>query len=151
MCEDRGTRVLLAMLVAGALALGGGVSLAATGEKAPEASKTPAISTVPATPGSQEGKEMKSVRGHVTAVDPTAKTLSIKPMQGKEAETIGVEVPDTAKITQGKATKTLADIKVGERVWMKYDRTGDKLEADQIHILRSGKTANQSASKNKTS
>jgi hypothetical protein len=71
-------------------------------------------------------------------------------MRGKEEETVGVEVPPTAKITQGKAAKTLADIKVGDRVWMKYDRTSDKLVADQIRILP-GKTAGKTVSKGKTS
>jgi len=164
----------MAMLAAGALALGAGVTLAATGEsKAPEASKAPAVSNAPATPGNQEAKETKAVqqsekaqatrekgekeaavdrivRGEVTAVEATAKTLTVKAMRGKEAETVGVEVPDTAKITQRKATKTLADIKVGDRVWMKYDRKSDKLVADQIHILKSAPTVAKSESSKKS-
>lgn len=170
----RGAKVVMAMLAAGALALGAGVTLAATGEsKTPEPPKTPAVSKAPATAAEQEAKETKAVqqgekaraaregkeketavdrivRGEVTAVETTAKTLTVKAMRGKEAETIGVDVPDTARITQGKATKTLADIKVGDRVWMKYDRMSDKLVADQIRILKSTPMAAKSESSKKS-
>ena len=161
----RRVKVLSILLAAGALALGSGLVLAATSEtKAPEGSKTPAVSKSSATSPEQESKETKAVqqtekaqaaregkekevaadrivRGEVTAVEPGAKTLSVKVMRGKEAEDVGVQVPDNAKITQGKATKSLADIKIGDRVWMKYDRTGDKLVADLIHILPAHKMA----------
>lgn len=159
----RATKVVMALLTAGALCLGAGAAMAATGEsKAPEAPKAPAVSKPSTAPAGQEAKETKAVqqqekaratregketavdrivRGEVTAVETTAKTLTVKVMRGKEAETVGVDVPDTAKITQGKAAKTLADIKVGDRVWMKYDRMSDKLVADQIRILKSGTTA----------
>lgn len=170
----RKVKGLMTLLAAGALALGAGVTLAATGEKAPEAAKTPTVSNAPATAGNQEAKETKAVqqsektqatreegeketavdrivRGEVTAVEPTAKALTVKAMLGKEPTTVGVDVPDTARITQGKAMKTLADIKVGDRVWMKYDRMSDRLVADQIHILRPGKTASKSTSKSKGS
>jgi hypothetical protein len=40
------------------------------------------------------------------------------------------------KIHEGKTVKTLADIKVGDRVWMKYDRSSDRLIADSIRILK---------------
>lgn len=167
-------KVWLALLAAGALTLGAGVTLAATGQKAPEAAKTPAVSSTPVAPGTPEAKETKAgqqaekaqalhgkgeketaldrfVRGEVTAVEPTAKTLTVKALRGKAPATVGVEVPDTATITQGKATKTLADLQVGDRVWMKYDRMRDKLVADQIRILKPGKSASKSASQKKSS
>ncbi len=170
----RGVKMLAAMLAAGSLTLGAGLALAATGEsKAPEASKTPAVTKAPATQVEKEAKETKAeqqaekaratqkkgekevapdriVRGEVMAVEISAKTLTIKTMKGKEAETIGVEVPDTAKIAEGKATKTLADIKVGDRVWMKYDRMTNKLVADQIRILKPAPKAVKSESSNKS-
>ncbi len=145
----RGVKMVMAMLAAGSLALGAGVTLAATSEsKTPEAPKAPAASKETAAPAGQ-AKEKETavdriVRGEVTAVEPGAKTLTVKVMRGKETETVGVEVPDIAKIHQGKATKTLADIKVGDRVWMKYDRMSDKLVADQIRILKPARTAAKS-------
>ena len=169
----RGAKVLMAVLAAGSLTLGAGLALAATAEtNAPETAKTPAVSKA-TTPGENEAKETKAlqrpekpratrekgeketavvriVRGEVTAVESTAKTLTVKAMRGKEAETIGVEVPDTAKITQGKATKTLVDIKIGDRVWMKNDRKSNKLVADQIRILKSAPMSARSETSKKS-
>jgi Cu/Ag efflux protein CusF len=141
----KAAKVLMGVLTAGSLVLGAGLALAATTEsKAPEPAKTPAVAA-PAAPAKASGeKEVaadRSVRGEVTAVETTAKTLTVKAMRNKKEDIIGVDVPDSAKITQGKAAKTLADIKVGDRVWMKYDRMSDKLVADQIHILPAQKAA----------
>jgi hypothetical protein len=91
--------------------------------------------------GEKEMAADRTVRGEVTAVETIAKTLSVKTMRNKKEETIGVDIPDAVKITEGKAAKTLADIKVGDRVWMKYDRMSDKLVADEIHILPPQKMA----------
>ena len=160
-------KLLIGVCTAGSLALGAGPAFAATTEsKAPEPANAPAAATpAPAKASAEKGaseykaeqkaekapaakakgeKEAaadRTVRGEVTAVEATAKTLSVKTMRNKKEETIGVEVPDAVKITQGKAVKTLADIKVGDRVWMKYDRMSDKLVADQIHILPQQKMA----------
>lgn len=164
----QGKEVLIAMLVAGSVALSGGFALAATAEsKAPEAAKTPAVSAPATTPMSKEATETKAVqqtekkteqqadktetkekvakekekgsdriiRGEVTAVEPATKMLSIKGMVGKKEETLGIEVPDTAKIVEGKTAKTMADIKVGDKVWMKYDHMSNKkLIADEIRL-----------------
>jgi hypothetical protein len=172
----RGTnvaKVVIGVWTAGSLALAAGLALAATTEtKTPEAAKAPAVAA-PAAPakasGEKEAQETKAeqkaekarvakekgkkevaadhtVRGEVTAVETTAKTLTVKTMRNKKEETIGVEVPDTVKITQGKTARTLSDIKVGEHVWMKYDRMSDKLVADTIHILPSQKMASKKKS-----
>jgi hypothetical protein len=160
------TKALIAVCVAGSVALGTGLALAATTEsKAPEPAKAAAMPAAPAkASGEKEAQEPKAeqkaekastatgkaekevaadrtVKGQVTAVEIAAKTLSVKTMRNKKEEIIGVEVPDTVKITQGKTAKTLSDIKVGEHVWMKYDRMSDKLVADQIHILPPEKAA----------
>jgi hypothetical protein len=160
-----GVKALIGMLAATSLAWGASVSLAATTEsKTPEAAKSPAVTTPAPASAEKEATETKAeqktekaqvakekgekevaadrtVRGEVTAVESTAKTLSVKTMRNKKEDIIGVEVPDAVKITQGKAVKTLADIKVGDHVWMKYDRMSDKLVADTIHILPPQKMA----------
>lgn len=113
----RRMRVLIAMLAVGALALGAGVALTSAAAPRPV---------------------VRRVRGEVTAVEPAANppALVVKVMRGKkEPLTVGVDVTDKTIIRQGKAKKTLEDIKVGDRVWMKYKRTNDKLVADAIHIL----------------
>lgn len=127
----RGARVVMAVLAAGTLALGGGVALASTeAAKAPEGSKA-------ATTTATSKAVIHRVRGEVTAVEPGAKSLVVKAMRGKKELTVGVDVTDKTVIRRGKAHKTLADIKVGDRVWMKYERTSGKLVAEDIHILKS--------------
>ena len=115
-------------------------------EQAKEAKETKAEqqkekASTAAKKGNQEMAAHRIVRGEVTAVETAAKTLTVKTMRNKKEETVGVDVPDAVKITQGKATKTLADLKVGDHVWMKYDHTNGKLVADAIRILPPQKTA----------
>jgi hypothetical protein len=126
----RGMKVLTAVMAAAALAFGTGIALATNeAPKAPEAAKP--------TTATEAGKpSIHRVRGEVTAVEPGARTMTVKAMRGKQEQTVGVDVTDKTVIRQGKAHKTLGDIKVGDRVWMKYERTGDKLVAENIHILK---------------
>ncbi|MGD0264197.1 MAG: hypothetical protein ABSD47_04460 [Candidatus Methylomirabilota bacterium] len=140
----RGAKVLMALLAAGALTMGAGVALAAT-----DASKTTA-SPEATTVQTANKAEVHRVRGEVTAVEPGAKSMVVKAMEGKKALDVGVDVTDKTIIRQGKANKTLDDIKVGDRVWMKYDRTNDKLVADQIRILKSAPVAAKSESSKKS-
>jgi len=132
-------RVLIGVWTAGSLTLCAGLALAATTEyKTAEPAKTPAMAApaVPAkTSGEKEVAADRIVRGEVTAVETAAKTLTVKAMRNKKADIVGAEVPDGVKITEGKAVKTLADIKVGDHVWMKYDRMSSRQVADEIRIL----------------
>ncbi len=170
-----GSKMLTVVLMAGSLSVGSGLALAATTDtKAPEASKTPAASQAVAPAVEKEAKETKGtqqmekaratqekgekevasdriVRGQVASVDVAAKTITVNVMRGKATETVGVEVPDTAKITAGKVVKTLADVKIGDRVWMQYDRLTDKLVADQMHILKAAPMGAKSDSSKKSS
>jgi hypothetical protein len=154
----QGMKQLAAVAVAGLLALGAGVAFAAE-TKAPETGKIPEAakpaetgkSTQGATPApmapakqAKQGKELGAdhfVRGEVTAVDSavTPPTVTLKVWRGKTTETLTLAVPSTAKILEGKSTKAIADLKVGERVRVKYDQMSNRLEADQIHILKAAK------------
>ncbi len=161
----RGTKTALALLAAGTLALGTGSVFAAESSAPAATPAKPSATEMSKTtaPMTNEAKESKTqqqaartskntekevgvdriVRGEVTHVESTATppTLTVRVKRGKQTDTVGVDVPSTAKITEGKATKTLADIKVGDRVWMRYDRTSNGLVADQIHILGMPKVA----------
>ena len=115
------------------LALCAGVALAAPyGSTNPEGGQAPAAKTAPSRPVHH------TVRGEVTAVEPGANppTLVVKAMRGKQELTVGVDITDKTVIRQGKAKKTLADIKVGDRVWMKYEQTKETEVAEEIHILK---------------
>src|SRR5574342_396694 len=128
----RGVKPLMAMLAASSLILGAGVVLASTeAGKTPEGSKTSAMQAM-------SKAEVRRVRGEVTAVEPSASpmTLTMKSQEGKEVLTVGVDVTDTTIIREGKVRKSLADIKVGDRVWMKYERIDGKLVAESIRILK---------------
>ncbi len=122
------------MLAAGVLAAGPGTALASTAAaKAPEGAR-PASQAVAPAPAARPGE--RRVRGEVTAVEPNAKTIVVKVMEGKKELIVGAEVTEKTSIREGNAHKILANIKVGEHVWMKYDRMSDKLVADGIHILK---------------
>jgi len=80
---------------------------------------------------------VRSVRGRVTAVETSAspETLTMTAGSGTKMETVGVDVPSTTKIIEGKSAKKLGDITVGDRIALRYERQNDRLVAQQIRIL----------------
>ncbi len=72
----------------------------------------------------------KQVIGNVSAVDVNAKTLTVK---GRKAD-VTVFIDDKTKIMAGKDTKTLADIKVGDKTSIKYTEADGKNTAKSIAI-----------------
>ena len=123
-------KTVIAMLAASSLVLGTGLALASTA-----LAKTEGVSR-PSAAQTENKSETHRVRGEVTSVEPGAKTMVVKAMEGKKELTVGVDISDKTMIREGKATKSLADVKVGDTVWMKYERANDKLVADVIHILK---------------
>ena len=136
----RGSQKLLALLAASSLTLGAGLALAASDtSKAAETTKPSAIQ-------SEKKAEVHRVRGEVTAVEPGANTMVVKAMENKKALDVGVDITSKTIIREGKANKTLTDIKVGDHVWMKYEKANDKLVADYVRILKPAKIAAKSKS-----
>ena len=87
------------------------------------------------TAGGALGKgEVRDMVGKVVAVEPGSKTIVMETTVGKSVMTVGAEVPDTASITAGKAAKKLADIKVGDKIRMKWLREDNKLVVQSIAI-----------------
>jgi len=70
---------------------------------------------------------VQQVRGEVSAVDTTANTITVK---GKKGD-VTISVNDKTKIMAGTEKKALADIKVGDKVTVKYT------EADGKNIAKS--------------
>jgi len=136
----RGSQKLLVLVAASSLTLGAGLAIASS-----DTSKT-TEATKPSASHMEKQSEMRRVRGEVTAVEPGAKTMVVKAMEGKKTLDVGVDVTDKTIIRQGKANKTLGDLKVGDRVWMKYEKTSNKLVADYIRILKPTKMAAKSKS-----
>ncbi len=136
----RGSKKILLLVAAGSLILGTGLALASS-----DTTKATGATTSSATQ-MEKKSEVRHVRGEVTSVEPDAKTMVVKAMEGKTALDVGVDVTDKTIIREGKANKTLGDIKVGDRVWMKYQKTNDNLVAEFVRILKPANVAAKSKS-----
>lgn len=128
-----GVKLWVGLPAVSIVALCAGVALAAPyGSTVSEGSQPPSAQAAPTR------AVHHTVRGEVTAVEPGANppTLVVKGMRGKQELTVGVDITDKTVIRQGKAKRTLADIKVGDRVWMKYEQTKQTEVAEEIRILK---------------
>jgi Cu/Ag efflux protein CusF len=86
--------------------------------------------------------KVKWLSGEVSAVDTAANTLTVK---GRKAE-VALTVNDKTSIKMGKEKKTLADVKVGDRVATRYSEVEGKNVAKSIAI-RGEKKAEKKAKK----
>jgi Cu/Ag efflux protein CusF len=86
--------------------------------------------------------KVKWLSGEVSAVDAAAMTLTVK---GRRAE-VALTVNDKTSIKMGKEKKTLADVKVGDRVATRYSEVEGKNVAKSIAI-RGEKKAEKKAKK----
>ncbi|MEW6674816.1 MAG: hypothetical protein AB1348_02150 [Nitrospirota bacterium] len=78
--------------------------------------------------------KIRQVTGEVKAVDAVAKTITVaKKVKDKVEETV-VTVDDKTKITLGKEKKTLVDVKVGDKVTVKYQVVDGKNVAKSVAI-----------------
>lgn len=100
----------------------------------PAATTAPAVKKVEtekaATTTPVPAAKVKQITGEVKAVDTTANTLTVK---GKKAE-VTVTCNEKTKIMMGKEKKTLADVKVGDKVVVKYTESEGKNIAKSIAI-----------------
>jgi len=74
------------------------------------------------------GKE-KHVMGTVTSISDTSITV-----ETTAKKSVTVEVSDKTKFEKNGATATLKDLKVGDKVVIHADVSGDKLVADEVHF-----------------
>ena len=115
-----------------------GLAFAADEKKAaPAASPAPAKEAAPAkkdaAPMKEEKKapaKVKQVSGEVAAVDAAAKTLTVKGKKGEVALT-----------ADDKAAAKLADVKVGDKVTVKYKEMDGKNVATSIAAKKAAKKA----------
>ena len=77
---------------------------------------------------------VRDMVGKVVAVVPGSRTIVMEAPVGKTVMTVGAEVPDRATITSGKETMSLSDIKVGDKIRLKWVREEDKLVVQSIAI-----------------
>jgi len=111
----------------------------ATEEK--KAAPAPASAPAPA-----EKPKVLQVTGDVKAVDTKAMTITVsKMMKGKAAVETIVTVSDKTKIKMDKADKALADVKVGDKVTVKYTEAEGKKMAKSVAIHEPEKKAEPAA------
>jgi ribosomal protein S1 len=109
----------------------------ATEEK--KAAPAPATAPAPAEKKAEPAKpaekpKVHQVTGDVKAVDAKAMTITVSKMvKGKAEETVAT-VSDKTKIMMGEAKKALADVKVGDKVTVKYTEAEGKKMAKSIAI-----------------
>ncbi|MDP2754852.1 MAG: hypothetical protein Q8P40_10760 [Nitrospirota bacterium] len=78
--------------------------------------------------------KVKQLTGEVKAVDTKAMTITVtKKMKDKVVETV-VTVDDKTNITCDKEKKALADVKVGDKVTVKYSEADGKNVAKSVAI-----------------
>lgn len=88
----------------------------------------------PATSAEKPKPKVKQVTGEVKAVDAVAKTITVaKKVKDKVEETI-VTITDKTKIILDKEKKTLADVKVGDKVTVRYAEANGKKVAKRVTI-----------------
>jgi len=94
-----------------------------------------AAKSKPAAAHQVEKPAVRTISGTVSAVEPEAKTFEVKVPRGKEeALIVGASVTDRTVIREGKTKKKLADLKVGDHVWMKFERASSGDVAKMIVI-----------------
>ena len=81
--------------------------------------------------------KVKQVTGDVTAVDAKAGTITVK---GKKGDTT-VATDAKTKIMMGKDVKALADVKVGDKVMVKFSEADGKMTAKSVAIKSAEKKA----------
>jgi hypothetical protein len=101
---------------------------------ADEKKAAPAPAEKKAAPAMMEEKKapakVKQATGEVAAVDAKTKTITVKAKKGD----VTAMVDDKTKIMMGKDMKTLADIKAGDKVTVKYSDADGKMTAKSIAI-----------------
>lgn len=86
--------------------------------------------------GKGEGKAaVRAAAGIVTAVTSGSRTLVVESRLKGQPWILGVEVPESLAISAGGGTKKLEDLKVGERVRLRWIREEDRLVAESIAVV----------------
>jgi hypothetical protein len=79
----------------------------------------------------QSHAKVKKVTGNVTKVDTKSNTITVK---GKKGD-VTVAIATKTKILMGKDLKVLADVKVGDKITVKYTETDGEMTAKRVAIM----------------
>jgi len=95
-----------------------------------DAAAAPAVEQKETAAPAKEAAKRVQVTGEITALDAAAKTFTVKGRKGD----VALSIDDKTKIKAGKEAKTLADLKAGDKVTVKYTETDGKNMAKSIEI-----------------
>ena len=73
--------------------------------------------------------------GSVIRFNSTAKTLAVQESGAKTGKTMSFTLAPDAKIVQGTQAKSLAELKVGERVKVTYSDKGSAHSAQRVELI----------------
>jgi len=92
-------------------------------------------------------QQPRQVEGRISAINLAKETITVKGMLLGKTIHLG---SDAQIAIEGKSPATLSDLKVGDRVEVRYHRDGDSLAADQITRLGSKESSSGSSSTTQT-
>jgi hypothetical protein len=99
----------------------------------------PTVASAASQPSWNSGKsgmlDYRSMEGKVTALDLTSKTIQVMPTDGSMPAPVRVTIGDQTVIRQGVFHRSLANLKIGEDVNLRYSGSGNTWVADNINIL----------------
>ena len=99
----------------------------------------PTVALAASQPSWNSGKsgmlDYRSMEGKVTALDLTSKTVQVMPTDGSMPAPVRVGIGDQTVIRQGILHRSLANLKIGEDVNLRYSGSGNTWVADNIDIL----------------
>ncbi len=83
--------------------------------------------------------QVNRLNGEIASIDQSAKTVTVKAKHNGKEITVAALVDDHTNITDGRSTKSLAGLKVGERVRIYYEHQDKRDLARNIILQPSGK------------
>jgi len=114
------------------LAVSGTLAVAASDETNPS-SKTMQTTVV------EKHTEMNKLNGEIASIDRAKKMVTVKAKRNGKEITVAAQLDDRTAIMAGRNSQSLADLKVGERVRMYYERQDNRELARNILVQPSVK------------
>jgi hypothetical protein len=124
------------LLLVTLLALVSTVSVAIAIQKpAPDPASAAPVSTEPVKPMTEKKMEkMEKFSGLIEKVDEMGKAIVVRGKMMKEEKTLTFAINDKTKITKGKTTMTLGDLKKDMQVSIEYKKEMNKMIAVTIEV-----------------
>ena len=125
-------------ILAGAMVLSVALpALAAEEAKAPQERMSAAKTEQSA--AMEKPGQVSKLNGEIAAVDHAAKMVTVKAKRNGKDITVAALVDDQTGIRDGRNTKSLSELKVGERVRIYYENQGKRELARNILVQPKGK------------